>query len=133
MKKKWIEYITEFGDNYIFFKDLNEKHCYEEELTEEGDVVIYRKEMFPSDFVCVSIIPAARIIDDVKNQIGYEYSFYLKIETLNDDWFCISGKSFEKTDIIKLASDFTGLNKMQAERLWKAKKLGNINSEKLKY
>lgn len=129
--KKWIEFHTENGEIWELFKNIDEKDQEKDQISISGDLAVYRKEMLTADLVSVSVIPAARIIDDVTQRKGEENRFYLKIESLKENWFCFSRKNYTKDEIMKLVDMFTGMNKNQAERIWKAKKLGKLNTYRL--
>lgn len=130
--KKWIEYSTENGEMWELFVDNEYFEKEEDKLSKSGDFAIMRRQMESTDFIVTTIIPAARIVDHVKKQIGRDKFYYLKLSLLNDDsWYCISSKKYEKEDIKKLLDLFIGTTKQQAERIWKAKKLGDFCTNRL--
>lgn len=129
---KWIEYHSEEGEIWEVFKTtLDENEDEKDLVSQKNNYAIYRKEMLSVDFIKTSIIPAARIVDDVSGKVGREKEFYIKLELMNEDWFCFSNRTFQKEEVIKLTGYFIGLNKKQAERVWKAKKLGKMNTYRL--
>lgn len=132
MKKKWIEYSTENGEIWQLFVDADYSEKEEDRISKNGNIAVMRRQMGTTDQVCITIIPSARIIDNVKKQIGRDRLYYLKLSLLNgDDWYCISDKAHAKEDIIKMSNLFIGLNKQQAKRVWEAKKLGNVSTDRL--
>lgn len=132
MKKKWIEYSTEIGERWEFLKNITDIDNDNDSISSlSGNRAVYKKVMQPTDIVVVSIIPSERIIDDVTNQRGKDKQYYLMLELLNDEWFCLSQNSYIKEEIIKLSTLFVGLNKVQAEKLWNMKKMGDINTCRL--
>jgi hypothetical protein len=132
MKKKWIEYHSEEGEIWEILKDVSDSSENGHDLVSQyGNHAVLRKEMATTDFVQVTLVPAARIVDDVKGQIGREKEFYIRLDLLNEDWFSFSNRSFEKEEALKLSSYFVGMTKKQAERIWKAKKLGGSNTFRL--
>ena len=132
MEKKWIEYATENGETWELFVDVDYSEKEEDSLSKDGSIAVMRRQMGTTDQVCITIIPSARIVDDVKNQIGRDKLYYLKLSLLNsDDWYCISDKAYSKEDILKISNLFIGLNKQQAKRVWEAKKMGNISTDRL--
>ena len=127
MKKKWIEYHSEDGDIWELLVDTSYVENENDKISDFGNHAVLRKVSSPADYVVVSILPSARIVDDVKNQIGKEKLFYIKLHLMNeDDWFCISEKSYTKNEIIKISNLFIGINKLQAEKIWNLKKLGKL-------
>lgn len=132
MEKKWIEYATENGETWELFVDVDYSEKEEDSISKDGSIAVMRRQMGTTDQVCITIIPSARIVDDVKNQIGRDKLYYLKLSLLNsDDWYCISDKAYSKEDILKISNLFIGLNKQQAKRVWEAKKMGNISTDRL--
>lgn len=131
MRKEWREYHSDNGEIWEIFADSNDSEKKEDLISESGNDAIMRKYMKTLDYAQVTIIPCARIIDDIKKREGKEKYFRLKINLLNDDdWFGLSREFFDKDEISKLASMFIGLTKKQAERVWIAKKLGNFNTNR---
>lgn len=131
-KMKWIEYFSENGDLWQLFVEDDYQETQADTLAHNGNEAVTRREMPAIDKVQVTIIPAARIVDKVKGQVAKEKLFHLKLSLINgDDWFTISQKAFSKEEILQYASLFVGLNKFQAERVWKSKKLGEVNTIRL--
>jgi hypothetical protein len=129
---KWVEYHSEEGEIWEILKEESDFEKIEsEEISRNGNCAVYRKEMATTDSIQVCLIPAARVIDDVSGKIGREKEFYIKLALLNDDWFSISNRAFKKEEAIQLVGYFAGVNKRQAERIWKAKKLGVSNTYRL--
>lgn len=129
---KWVEYHSEEGEIWEILKEESDFEKIEsEEISRNGNCAVYRKEMATTDSIQVCLIPAARVIDDVTGKIGREKEFYIKLALLNDDWFSISNRAFKKEEAIQLVGYFAGVNKRQAERIWKAKKLGVSNTYRL--
>lgn len=131
MKKKWVEYHTEEGEIWEILKDVSEQENDSDSISQSGNYAVLRKEMVAADIVQVTLVPAARIVDDVKGQIGRQKEFYIRLDLLNEDWFSLSTRSFEKDEALKLVSYFAGMNKTQSERIWRAKKLGPANTNRL--
>jgi hypothetical protein len=132
MKKEWREFHSENGEIWELLVDHSEPYLEKDMISKTGNHAVLKRNMISADYIITSIIPAARIVDDVTQKIGREKLFYLKIDLMNgEDWFCMSNVSFEKEEIVKLANFFIGLNKTQAERVWKAKKLGEISTFRL--
>ncbi|MCW1961470.1 hypothetical protein [Chryseobacterium viscerum] len=132
MRKEWREYHSENGEIWEIFADTNDNEKKEDLISRSGSNAIMRKYMKTLDYIQVTIIPCARIIDDIKKREGKEKYFRLKINLLNgEDWFGISSNFFDKEEIEKLSNMFIGLTKRQAERIWIAKKLGNFNTNRL--
>ncbi|MBO9690463.1 hypothetical protein [Chryseobacterium sp.] len=132
MRKEWREYHSENGEIWEILADTNDNEKKEDLISRSGSNAIMRKYMKTLDYIQVTIIPCARIIDDIKKREGKEKYFRLKISLLNgEDWFGISNSFFDKEEIEKLANMFIGLTKRQAERIWIAKKLGNFNTNRL--
>ena len=131
-KMKWIEYFSENGDLWQLFVEDDYQERQADTLAHNGNEAVTRREMPAIDKVQVTIIPAARIVDKVKGQVAGEKLFHLKLSIINgDDWFAISQQAFSKEEILQYASLFVGLNKFQAERVWKSKKLGEVNTIRL--
>ena len=131
-KMKWIEYFSENGDLWQLFVEDDYQETQADTLAHNGNEAVTRREMPAIDKVQVTIIPAARIVDKVKGQVAGEKLFHLKLSLINgDDWFAISQQAFSKEEILQYASLFVGLNKFQAERVWKSKKLGEVNTIRL--
>jgi len=131
MRKEWREYHSENGEIWEIFADSNDSEKAEDLISKSGNSAVMRKYMKTLDYVQVTIIPCARIIDDIKKREGKEMYFRLKINLLNDDdWFGLSTRFFDKEEILKLVNMFIGLTKKQAERVWIAKKLGNFNTNR---
>ena len=131
-KMKWIEYFSENGDLWQLFVEDDYQETQADTLAHNGNEAVTRTEMPAIDKVQVTIIPAARIVDKVKGQVAREKLFHLKLSLINgDDWFAISQQAFSKEEILQYASLFVGLNKFQAERVWKSKKLGEVNTIRL--
>ncbi|MDO4881569.1 MAG: hypothetical protein Q3983_09830 [Capnocytophaga sp.] len=129
---KWIEYFSEKGDVWQLFVEDNYEETQADTIAHNGNEAVMRFEMPTTDKVQVTIIPAARTVDKIKGQVGNEKHFYLKLSLINgDDWFAISQQAFSKEEILQYASLFVGLNKFQAERVWKSKKLGEVNTIRL--
>ncbi|HCN51479.1 MAG TPA: hypothetical protein DIT10_20735 [Chryseobacterium sp.] len=132
MRKEWREYHSENGEVWEIFANTSDHEHPEDLISNSGNHAIMRKYMETSDYVQVTIIPCARITDGITKREGKENYFRLKINLLNDEpWFGISGNFFDKEEILKLASLFTGLTQKQAERVWLTKKLGNFNTNRL--
>ncbi len=132
MKKEWREFHSENGEIWELLINHSEPHSELDMISKTGNHAVLKRNMSSTDYVTTSIIPAARIVDDVTQKLGKQKLFYLKIDLMNgDNWFCMSNICFAKEEIVKLANLFIGLNKMQAERVWKAKKLGEINTFRL--
>ncbi len=131
MKKKWVEYHTEEGEIWEILKDVSEQENDSDSISQSGNYAVLRKEMVAADIVQVTLVPAARIVDDVKGQIGRQKEFYIRLDLLNEGWFSLSTRSFEKDEALKLVSYFAGMNKTQSERIWRAKKLGPANTNRL--
>jgi len=132
MKKTWIEYHSENGEIWEILKDASSLTEDESDLiSKNSNHAVLRKEMATTDFVQVALVPAARVVDDVKGQIGRDKEFYIRLELLNEDWFSFSNRAFDKEEALKLTSYFVGMTKAQAERIWKAKKLGDANTVRL--
>ena len=131
-KMKWIEYFSENGDLWQLFVEDDYQETQADTLAHNGNEAVTRREMPTIDKVQVTIIPAARIVDKVKGQVAKEKLFHLKLTLINgDNWFAISQQAFSKEEILQYASLFVGLNKFQAERVWKSKKLGEVNTIRL--
>ena len=131
-KMKWIEYFSENGDLWQLFVEDDYQETQADTLAHNSNEAVTRREMPAIDKVQVTIIPAARIVDKVKGQVAGEKLFHLKLSIINgDDWFAISQQAFSKEEILQYASLFVGLNKFQAERVWKSKKLGEVNTIRL--
>ena len=111
-KMKWIEYFSENGDLWQLFVKDDYQETQADTLAHNGNEAVTRREMPAIDKVQVTIISAARIVDKVKRQVAGEKLFHLKV-------------------ILQYASLFVGLNKFQAERVWKSKKLGEVNTIRL--
>ncbi|SFZ84425.1 hypothetical protein [Tenacibaculum maritimum] len=128
-KKQWRRYNSEQGESWQVFIDENEQGI-EHTVSSKGHSAVMRKIIDPIDFVIVSAIPCVN--QDEFNKTLYDKNlFQLKLELMNgDDWFAFSGQKFKKDEIVKLISLFVGLDKNQAERVWKGKKLGNFNTYK---
>ena len=104
MKKKWIEYLSEEGSFWEFFVNDSYQEKEEDCVSNTGEYAIMKRVMNTIDLVEVSIIPAARIVDDAKSQIGRTNLYYIALSLINgDDWFCISNKSYSKEEIIKIS------------------------------
>ncbi|AWH85504.1 hypothetical protein HYN59_10415 [Flavobacterium album] len=132
MRKEWREYHSENGEVWEIFADSNDREKTEDLISKSGNSAVIRKYMKTLDYVQVTIIPCARITDDIKKREGKEKYFRLKINLLNDDdWFGLSRDFFDKEEISKLANMFIGLTQKQAERIWNAKKLGNLNTNRV--
>jgi len=126
-KMKWIEYFSENGDLWQLFVEDDYQETQADTLAHNGNEAVTRTKMPTIDKVQVTIIPAARIVDKVKGQVAKE-----KLSLINgDDWFAISQQAFSKEEILQYVSLFVGLNKFQAERVWKSKKLGEVNTIRL--
>ena len=131
-KMKWIEYFSENGDLWQLFVEDDYQETQADTLAHNGNEAVTRREMPAIDKVQVTIIPAARIVNKVKGQVAKEKLFHLKLSLINgDNWFAISQQAFSKEEILQYASLFVGLNKFQAERVWKSKKLGEVNTIRL--
>ena len=131
-KMKWIEYFSENGDLWQLFVEDDYQETQADTLAHNGNEAVTRREMPAIDKVQVTIIPASRIVDKVKGQVAKEKLFHLKLSLINgDNWFAISQQTFSKEEILQYASLFVGLNKFQAERVWKSKKLGEVNTIRL--
>ncbi|MFK7785505.1 MAG: hypothetical protein AB8B56_10330 [Crocinitomicaceae bacterium] len=71
--KKWIEYQSENGETWGILKDASDLPENESDsISQNGNHAVFRKEMATTDYVQVTLVPAARVIDDVKGQIGRE-------------------------------------------------------------
>ncbi|MGM5629622.1 hypothetical protein O2K51_01870 [Apibacter raozihei] len=132
MKKEWREYHSEEGEIWKILSEAEVKEKSQDLVSKSGKPAVLRKVMKTTDYIVTCTIPAARIIDDVKNKIGMETYFHLKISLINDDnWYGISNRHFKKEEILELVNLFTGTTKLQAERIWKSKKLGMLNTNRL--
>jgi hypothetical protein len=98
-------------------------------MSDSGNHAVMKKYMKPAGYVQVTVIPCARITDNITKKEKY---FRLKINLLNDEhWFGISNNIFDKEEVLKLTNTFIGLTQKQAERVWSSKKLGNFNTNRL--
>lgn len=132
MRKEWREYHSESGEVWEILVNTADHEHPEDLISNSGSHAIMRKYMETSDYVQVTIIPCARITDGITKREGKEKYFRLKINLLNGEpWFGISGNFFDKEEVLKLASLFTGLTQKQAERVWISKGLGNFNTNRL--
>ena len=133
MNYTWVKYSTENGDTWLRYKQSGLPNPDDDQLVSEGSVT-YKKEMHPADDVVVQFIPTSKIIDEITQDVGERGRFYIYVSLLsNDDWFAMSYKAYDKNEAIRIGSQFLGLNKRQAERVWRAKKLGEVKSTKLSW
>ncbi|WP_281322088.1 hypothetical protein [Flavobacterium aestivum] len=133
IKKIWRNYDTEeLGEAWEIFSDFDITEKEEDTISKSGVHCIMKYEDCISlDYVITSLIPAARIGNTNKKEVLKNF-FYIKLELMNgDDWFCFSNQRYEKEEALKFVSLFTGLNKNQAERVWKSKRLGEMNTYRL--
>lgn len=131
MNKKWIEYSTEDGERWEIFKDITDIDDDSDYISLLGNRAVYKKTMLPTDVVMVCIVPSERIVDNMTKQIIKKNLYHLMLRLLNDTWFCLSINSYSKEEVVQLSNLFVGLNKTQAERVWKAKKLGELNTYRI--
>jgi len=128
-KKQWRKYSCELGESWEIFIDENQKTTKKDITCSKGHEAVMEKEINPSNYVIVSVIPCANQDEHNPANIYDLDLFQIKIELMNgEDWFAFSQQKYSKVDVIKLSNLFVGLNKYQAERIWKAKKLGDMNT-----
>ncbi|WP_444943777.1 hypothetical protein ACJJIK_21165 [Microbulbifer sp. ZKSA006] len=116
--------MSETDGAWLVLKDKDEPELPVESISSNGQEAVMLKKCEPGDYVSVNILPAARIMDDVKKTVNYEKDFYVQLYCLNDDWSVISGKSYSSDEALKLAAKFVGLTKKRALKLWGMRKLG---------
>ncbi|MFN4364436.1 hypothetical protein [Chryseobacterium hispalense] len=68
MRKEWREYHSDNGEIWEIFADSNDSEKKEDLISESGNDAIMRKYMKTLDYAQVTIIPCARIIDDIKKE-----------------------------------------------------------------
>ncbi len=132
MKKEWREYHSESGEVWEILANTTDDEQTEDLISKSGSDAVMRKYMKTLDYVQVTVIPCARIMDDIPKREGKGKYFRLKISLLDgEQWFGISNNFFDKEEISRLANMFIGLTQKQAERVWIAKKLGDFNTNRL--
>jgi hypothetical protein len=131
MKKIWINCDTDdYGECWEVLANANEVDNYD--VSSNGNRAVIKLVYETSDYVVVSILPAAR-----KGYLEKEYShtkrFYIKLSLMNGDpWFALSKQFYSREEALKFAELFTGLTKTQAMRVWQSKKLGEMETNVLK-
>ena len=129
MEKKWIICTTEeLGERWEVLADEKEKNNPNFLISKKGNSAIMKFVYDTTDYVLVTILPAAKI-KELKKDCTEKDLFHIKLSLINgDQWFALSKYKFKKEEAIKLASLFIGLTKHQAERVWISKKLGDLNT-----
>ena len=133
MEKKWICCTTEeLGESWEVLADEKEKNNPNFLISKKGNSAIMKFVYDTTDYVLVTILPAAKIKElkkELKKDCTDKALFHIKLSLINgDQWFALSKYKFKKEEAIKLASLFIGLTKHQAERVWISKKLGDLNT-----
>ena len=133
MEKKWICCTTEeLGESWEVLADEKEKNNPNFLISKKGNRAIMKFVYDTTDYVLVTILPAAKIKEskkELKKDCTDKDLFHIKLSLINgDQWFALSKYKFKKEEAIKLASLFIGLTKHQAERVWISKKLGDLNT-----
>ena len=122
--KEWREYISENDGSWMLLKDKNETETIDDLKSKNGCQAVIVKRCEPADVVSIQILPAARVVDNVKKTIHHEKKFYIKLFSLKEEWSLISKECFLLDEVLKIAQRFLGLEKTQALKIWKVKKLG---------
>lgn len=126
MKAYWT-YTCDFGHSWSYLRDEADVETPQDAICPHN--VPHNDPRIPSgreavtlvkerllDVVQVAIRPAARIVDPVKGQIGYEYDFYLVVTDLHEDMERQSSKSFTWSQAKDLMDSFRNLT---AEEAWR--------------
>ncbi len=122
--KEWRVYFSDLDGHWEILIDSTAEEETIHTLSENGNEATMSSKRAPGDVVSVSIISASKEFDIVTGRIGLEKHYYLKIESLRENWYCISSKTYLSNDAMKLASLFMDKNSNLAKKLWKMKKLG---------
>lgn len=121
--KEWREYQCEENHFWEFLKDKDDAELPCDAVCACGlESVMVRR--VKAHGVVVSIIPMSRELDSVTGRVGLKNLYYLKLESLDDEFIRISGAPLSAEEVMNLAKRFSGLDKRSAERLWGLKKLG---------
>lgn len=114
MKAYWI-YRCDEGHTWMLFRDENAVENPPDSVCPFGHeaVTLHKERML--DAVQVSLRPAARIVDRVKQQVGHEHEFYLVVTNLHTGEERMSRRPSTWKDIKNLADRFRNL---PASKAW---------------
>ena len=109
MEKKWIICTTEeLGERWEVLADEKEKNNPNFLISKKGNSAIMKFVYDTTDYVLVTILPAAKIKElkkELKKDCTDKDLFHIKLSLINgDQWFALSKYKFKKEEAIKLAS-----------------------------
>ena len=91
----------------------------------DGTVAVTAARQPSANRVSVVIIPAARIVDVVKNSVGHESEYLLKIQSADATQFMQSSKTFAWDEAVAKAGLFRNTTWEQATNRWQRTGLGS--------
>lgn len=123
--KEWIEYFSDEDGHWDILYDSKQGELDEHNVSKNGNEAVMRSRRKPGDIVSVSIISASREFDSVTGRIGLEKRYFIKIDSLKDDWYMITSETYSSEDAMKIASLFMDKTSERARKIWKMKSLGD--------
>lgn len=106
MKVYWT-YSCDFGHTWTIFREESTPENEKDTLCPEaGHSAVTLKKEKPLDQVVIIFRPAARVVDPVKNQKGFEDKYYLVFRNIEETEELVSEQLYSYSEAINSAQKF---------------------------
>jgi hypothetical protein len=116
--KCYFRYRSDLGEEWVVFRDDSEPEAPSDSLSPSGAPAVTRKAEPPTGEGIISLRPAARFVDQVKNQVALEGRYYLLLSDISGEQQLASRESYPLEVALKLIRKLTGKKFQAAAALW---------------